>query len=125
MNKVTLLGRLTADPVLRTTTNGKSVLQVSMATDRAYGDDKTTDFHNLVVWGQTAETIAKYSRKGDQLLVEGNIRYRDYTDKAGNKKNITEIMVFNFEFGAKAKKAEQPDIFSFNSPEINEDELPF
>ncbi len=97
MNKVFLKGRLARDVDLRTTTTGKSVAQVSIAVNR-WGKDQGADFIPLVIWGQQAETFARYLGKGREVLVEGRMQVRSYDDKNGNKRYATEVIVENFEF---------------------------
>lgn len=124
MNKVILIGRLTKNPELKSTTSGKSVLQFTLAETQRYGNGKeTTSYHNIVVWEGKAETIAKYCKQGDQIIIEGSLRYRDYNDRSGNKKSITEILVESFEFGA--KKQIEGDPFDHPAENISWDELPF
>lgn len=96
LNRVILMGRLTADPELRQTQTGTSVVSFSIAVDRDYtpkGEEKQTDFINLVAWRQTAEFISKYFSKGKMIAVEGRIQTRNYTDNNGNKRYVTEVIV--------------------------------
>lgn len=96
LNRVVLMGRLTADPDLRQTTGGTSVVSFSIAVDRDFassGEERQTDFINLVAWRQTAEFISKFFGKGKMIAVEGRIQTRNYTDANGNKRYITEVVV--------------------------------
>lgn len=97
MNKVILRGRLARDVDLRTTASGKSVAQVNIAVNR-WGKDQGADFIPLVIWGQLAETFARYFYKGREALVEGRMQVRNYDDKNGNKRYVTEVIVEKFEF---------------------------
>ena len=97
MNKVILHGRLARDVDLRTTASGKSVAQVNIAVNRR-GKDQGADFIPLVIWGQLAETFASYLYKGREVLVEGRMQVRNYDDKNGNKRYVTEVIVEKFEF---------------------------
>lgn len=97
MNKVILKGRLARDVDLRTTPNGRSVAQATIAVDR-WGKDQPADFIPLVIWGASAETFARYLFKGREVLVEGRMQVRNYDDKNGNKRYVTEVVVDNFEF---------------------------
>lgn len=97
MNKVILHGRLARDVDLRTTASGKSVAQVNIAVNRR-GKDQGADFIPLVIWGQLAETFARYLYKGREVLVEGRMQVRNYDDKNGNKRYVTEVIVEKFEF---------------------------
>ena len=101
LNKVMLIGNLGRDPELKATPSGQSVARFSVATTETWknqGGEKQskTEWHNIVVWGKQAEIAEKYLRKGKQVLVEGRIQYREYTDQAGVKKNATEIRCDNF-----------------------------
>ena len=97
MNKVILHGRLARDVDLRTTASGKSVAQVNIAVNRR-GKDQGADFIPLVIWGQLAETFARYFYKGREVLVEGRMQVRNYDDKNGNKRYVTEVVVETFDF---------------------------
>lgn len=100
-NRVQLLGFLGQDVELRELAQGKKVARMSMATnefkrDQSGKPEKTTTWHNLIAWGQTAETMNDILRKGHKVFVEGKITYRQYETKAGEKRNQTEIVVSNF-----------------------------
>ncbi len=97
MNKVVLHGRLARDVDLRTTASGKSVAQVNIAVNRR-SKDQGADFIPLVVWGQQAENFARYLYKGREVLVEGRMQVRNYDDKNGNKRYVTEVVVETFDF---------------------------
>lgn len=97
MNKVILHGRLARDVDLRTTNSGKSVAQVNLAVNRR-SKDQGADFIPLVVWGQQAENFARYLYKGREVLVEGRMQVRNYDDKNGNKRYVTEVIVESFDF---------------------------
>lgn len=95
-NKVIMLGRITQDLELKTTPNGVSVLQFSIACDRRYqtkGEEKKSDFFNCVAWRNEAEFISKYWSKGRPILIEGELQNRSYDDKNGVKRYVTEIIV--------------------------------
>lgn len=95
MNLAILMGRLTATPELRKTNSGLSVTSFSIAIDRRFsrGEEKQTDFINCVAWRQTAEFIANYFTKGSMIAVQGSIQTRKYTDKNGNDRTATEVVV--------------------------------
>lgn len=98
-NKSILIGRLTADPELKVTPQGTSVTSFKIAVDRPYSKgDKKTDFLSIVAWQKSAEFVTKYFKKGNQILIEGSIQVRDYTDKDGNKRYITEIVAERVNF---------------------------
>ncbi|MCL4114966.1 UNVERIFIED_CONTAM: hypothetical protein GTU68_062001 [Idotea baltica] len=98
VNKVTILGRLGNDPEVRTTQNGTTVATLSIATNDGYGDNLTTEWHRIVVFGKGAEAIQKYTRKGSQLFIEGRLRTSKYQDKNGNTQYSTDIIASSFEF---------------------------
>lgn len=99
VNKVILIGRLGRDPELRHTQGGKAVANFTLATDETWKDSsgekqKKTEWHNIVVWGPSAENfVDKYLHKGDQIYLEGKIQSRSYEAKEGGTKYITEINV--------------------------------
>ncbi len=99
-NLVVLSGRLTADPELKTTTNGISVTSFSIAVDRRYrsSEERQTDFINIVAWRQTAELITKYFKKGSLIGIEGSIQTRRYQDKNGNNRTAFEVVASNIQF---------------------------
>lgn len=147
LNCAIIMGRLTADPELRTTTSGISVTSFSVAVDRSYqkaGEERQTDFINVVAWRQTAEFVTRYFHKGSMIAVQGSIQTRNYEDKTGAKRTAVEIVADNVSFcGSKsetgtgnyqpqaaAQPATQAPSFStagaddFSSVSM-EDELPF
>lgn len=105
MNKAILIGRLTRDPELRTTTSGISSTSFTVAVSRTYTNqngERETDFINCVAWRKQAENIAKYCKKGSQVAVEGRIQTRSYDAQDGTKRYVTEILADNVTFlGAK------------------------
>ena len=107
LNCAIIMGRLTADPELRTTASGLSVTTFSVAIDRGYakaGEERQTDFINVVAWRQTAEFVSKYFQKGSMIAVQGSIQTRSYEDKNGNKRTAVEIVADNVSFcGSKAE----------------------
>ncbi len=107
LNCAIIMGRLTADPELRTTPNGISVTSFSVAVDRSYqkaGTERQTDFINVVAWRQTAEFVSRYFHKGSMIAIQGSIQTRNYEDKNGNKRTAVEIVADNVSFcGSKAE----------------------
>lgn len=96
INSVVLMGRLTADPELRTTSSGVSVTRFTLAVDRQYaknGEERKADFISMVAWRQTAEFICKYFGKGSMLAVTGSIQTGSYDDRNGNRVYTTEVVV--------------------------------
>ena len=104
LNKVILMGRLTADPELRQTPNGVSTCQINVAVDRGYttqNGERQTDFITVVAWRQTAEFISRYFAKGRMIIVEGSLRTRSYTDKRYPDVThyVMEVHADNVQFG--------------------------
>ena len=91
-NKVILGGRLTADPELKTTTSGITVVTVSMAVNRRTSKEQQTDFFRVTAWRATAEFISKYFKKGSAICVVGSIQNNSYTDQQGQKRYTTDIV---------------------------------
>ena len=101
INKVILIGHLGKDPELRYLDGGVSVTSFPLATSEVFTKDgqkvEMTEWHNIVVWGKQAEIAEKFLRKGKQVLIEGRIQYREYTDQAGVKKTACDIRCDNFQ----------------------------
>lgn len=106
MNRAILFGRLTKDVDLRTTPSGKSVAMLTLAIDRPVTKDgnKEADFIPVVLWGKTAEAVARYVHKGQRLLVEGRIQVRSYDGKDGQKRYATEVIADKAEFIDKSEQ---------------------
>ena len=106
MNKAILFGRLTKDVDLRTTPSGRSVAMLTLAIDRPVTKDgnKEADFIPVVLWGKTAEAVARYVHKGQRLLVEGRIQVRSYDGKDGQKRYATEVVADKAEFIDKSEQ---------------------
>lgn len=101
MNKALLIGRLTRDPELRTTSTGRNVCQFSIAVNRNFTNangEREADFINCVVWDKQAENLVKYQKKGNQIAVDGRIQTRNYEDKDGKRVYVTEILANNISF---------------------------
>ena len=134
MNKVILLGRLTADPELRYTSGiNIPVCRFRLAVDRPYqkdGEDRQADFFNIVAWRNTAEFISKYFRKGVRVLVEGSLRNNDYQDSNGIKHYSVEVQAERVYFAdSKVGQAHEvsqpePEMDGFE-PLDSDDDLPF
>ena len=107
LNVAIIMGRLTADPELRTTASGVAVTTFSVAVDRRFqrqGEEKQTDFINVVAWRQTAEFVSRYFHRGSMIAVRGSIQQRNYEDKNGNKRTAFEIVADEVSFcGSKAE----------------------
>ncbi|MBQ2841966.1 MAG: single-stranded DNA-binding protein [Clostridia bacterium] len=146
LNNAVIMGRLVADPELRTTGSGISVSSFTVAVDRRFtrqGEDRQADFIDIIAWRQTAEFVCKYFRKGSMIAIQGYIQTRMYEDKNGNKRKAVEIVADNVSFcGSKAESNTnafaREDSFANAQPapsystadegdfkEIPEDDLPF
>lgn len=98
INKVTLIGRITQDPELKQTPGGQSVLSTSLVTNKTWKDQSGTqqekaEFHNLVLWGKTAEIFDQYVIKGQRVYIEGELTTRSWEAQDGSKRYRTEIRV--------------------------------
>lgn len=98
-----LIGHLGQDPELRITQTGLSVANASLATTEKWTDkqgqkQEKTEWHRLVFWNKTADLVTKYCQKGSKLYIEGSLQTREWEDKEGNKRWITEIKVFSMQF---------------------------
>ena len=98
-NKSILIGRMVADPELRTTPNGVSVCSFRIAVNRPYSKDGgKADFIDIVAWRERAEFVCRYFSKGKPILVEGSIQTRNYEDKNGSKRTAVEVVADNVRF---------------------------
>ena len=104
MNSVNIIGRLTRDPGLRKTSNGRSVTNFCLAVNRA---NEGADFIDCVAWSETADLAVKYLRKGSQIGVTGRIQTRTYDDKNGNSRKIVEVVIDRMQFLGDPKKKEE------------------
>jgi|TARA_R110002012_G_C11564946_1_gene603760 single-strand DNA-binding protein len=131
VNKAILVGRLGADPELRTTGGGTSVVNMRMATSdrRKEGDQWVdhTEWHNITVWGRSAENVAKFCSKGKELFVEGRIQSRKYTDKTGVERYSTEIVADNIRFLGSKKDSNDSyqNSGGHSSSSSNDEHIPF
>ena len=101
MNKVFLIGRLTRDPELRYTGNNTPVASFSLAVNRNFTNqqgEREADFFNITVWRKQAENVKNYLSQGSQVAVEGRLQTRNYEDKDGQKRYVTEVVADNVEF---------------------------
>lgn len=94
-NKVQLIGHLGNDPEVKTV-NGNSLAKISIATNETYKNAKgekitETQWHNVIAWGKTADIIGKYLKKGSEVAIEGKLINKNYTDKEGVKRYVTEV----------------------------------
>lgn len=135
MNRICLVGRLTADPELRYTPNGIAVTKFTLAVDRPFSNnqnEREADFIPVVVWRQAAEAAANYLRKGRLTAVEGRIQVRNYENNEGRRVYVTEVIADNVRFLESAnregnrKTEKNDDPFQSENPiDISDDDLPF
>ena len=103
LNVVAIMGRLVADPELRTTPQGINVCSFRIACDRNFarqGEQRQADFIDIVAWRQQAEFVSKYFQKGSLIAIEGSLQTRQYQDKNGNNRTAIEIVANNVNFAA-------------------------
>ena len=151
LNKVILIGNLTRDPELRSLPSGVKVCSFSLATNRVWKDkngarQESTDYHNIVVFGRQAETVAQYMKKGSSILVEGRMQTRSWDDKtSGEKKYRTEVIADRTQFGPKksgmdsnsetssagfskastSSNSSEVDTIEYPEEDINPEDIPF
>lgn len=132
LNEVVLSGRLTADPELKTTPTGVFVTSFTIANDVGYGDNKRTNFINIVAWRGTAEFVSKYFKKGNMIVIKkSEIQTRKYQDKNGNNRTAFEVVAKEVEFFESKKDDAGSDVAPVNYDTSNfveyddGDELPF
>lgn len=138
MNKVILIGNLTRDPELTTTSNNIQVCRFSIAVSRRFANasgERETDFFNIVAWRGLADNCSKYLKKGSKCAVVGNIQNRSYDAQDGTKRYVTEITADEVEFlstknpndeyipSAPAQKTAQEEVSELKP--IEDDSLPF
>jgi single-strand DNA-binding protein len=93
INHLTIIGRMTRDIDILTTTSGTKVGKFSIASNRKYGEKDEVSFFNCVAWGKTAEIMGQYTGKGKQICIDGRLQQNRWQDQAGNKKSAVEIVV--------------------------------
>jgi single-strand DNA-binding protein len=148
LNKAIVIGNLTRDPELRSLPSGIKVCTFSLATNRVWKDkngarQESADYHNVVVFGRQAETVAQYMKKGSSILVEGRMQTRSWDDKtSGEKKYRTEIVADRTQFGPKggstpsggtnslgskvpAAEGGEVDAIEYPEEDINPEDIPF
>ena len=137
MNKLFLIGNLTRDPEMSETATGVAFCRLGIAVNRPYqGSDgeRTTDFFNVTVWRTHAENCGRYLKKGSKVAIVGSLQNRQYEDKDGNKRQVTDIIANEVEFLSVRTQGEGMDI-EMSEPirrsdrpalePVNEDDLPF
>lgn len=151
LNKVQIIGNITRDPELKALPGGTSVCSFSVATNRVWKDkngekQEQAEFHNIVVFGKTAENVARYMAKGSQIYIEGRLQTRSWDDKdSGKKRYATEVVAENVQFGNNRSKedgttqrkprekdpaekqwdAVKGDDIEYPEEDINPDDIPF
>ena len=141
LNKVQLIGNLTRDPELKSLPSGTQVCSFSIATNETYTKEgkrtEKVEFHNIVVFGKTAENVAKYMTKGSQIYIEGKLQTRSWDGTDGKKQYRTEINALTVQFGNKPKgqadtRSEKEDrgvdtdeVLPATRDDINPEDIPF
>lgn len=151
LNKALIIGNITRDPEIRAIPSGIKVCSFSVATNRVWKDkegnrQEAADFHNIVVFGRQAETVAQYMKKGSQVMIEGRMQTRSWDDAAtGTKKYRTEVVADRVQFGSNnsggakgnfsqsagpkdsSKKEDEAELDTIEYPEeqINAEDIPF
>jgi single-strand DNA-binding protein len=113
MNKCILFGNVGKDPEVKKLESGKSVAKFSLATNKSYTNasgEKITEtaWHNIVLWNKLAELAEKYVKKGNSIIIEGEIVYRSYENKEGQTVYITEIIGNGLHFAGGKKEEDKP-----------------
>lgn len=145
LNKVFLIGRLVADPEMRSTSSGQPVCNFRLATSRVWTDrnsgqkQEKAEYHNVVLWRRLAEIASQFLTKGSLVLIEGRVETRSWQDSAGNKRFRTEVIGERLQLGPRAagkvipkgepSEAEPPQgeipIIEEDEGEIDVKEIPF
>lgn len=128
LNKVTLMGRLTADPELRRTTSGTAVTSFSLAVERSKARDgnKETDFIDVVAWSGTAELVCKYLCKGRMVVLCGRLQTRVWEDREGNRRKSVEVVADEVHFaGSKSDGRQSAAPITADDFADDDGELPF
>lgn len=138
LNRVFILGNLTADPELRSIPSGAQVANFRVATNRFWTDksgakQQDAEFHNVVVWNRNAEVASQFLKKGSLVLIEGRLQTREWEDKNGQKRRTTEIIGERIQLGprgqgakAAGSKQDLPTVeIGESEEEIKSEDLPF
>lgn len=129
LNKCFLLGNLTRDPELQSTSGGTAVCKMSIAVRRRFSESNEADFFNLTAWRGVAESCAKYLKKGSKIAVCGSLQNRSYEDKNGTKRTVTDIVAEEVEFLSPLEKSESTPKKGAHQVELTPvddlDDLPF
>ena len=132
LNSIVLMGRLTADPEVKTTSNGTPVCSFSIAVDRDYSgsEEKKTDFINITTWRHTAEFISKYFKKGNMIALQGSLQSQKWEDKEGNSRLSWSVQASQVWFAGAKKTSSNSDKELNDVPDDlidsdDDDDLPF
>lgn len=129
MNLAIFNGNLGRDPETKYTQSGKCVCTFSVGVSSGWGDNKRTDWINVVVWDKRAETCSQHLHKGSKVLVEGRIQTRSYDAQDGSKRYVTEVVANNVEFIDRKPQSEQNapqgNQFDSQSQDVKSCEIPF
>ncbi|PIY97265.1 MAG: single-stranded DNA-binding protein [Candidatus Kerfeldbacteria bacterium CG_4_10_14_0_8_um_filter_42_10] len=134
LNKVTLIGNLTREPLGKKLPSGQTITYFGIATNHTWKDLRTkerkakAEFHNAIAWGRLGEIVTSYLKKGDKVYVEGRLQNRQWQDKEGNKRSRSEIVVNNLIMLGKASAVKEKvtsDVQKQMAPEeVNVEEVP-
>ena len=128
LNKVILMGRLTAEPELRRTTSGTAVTSFSLAVERAKARDgsKETDFIDVVAWSGTAEFVCRWFQKGQLLVLCGRLQTRVWEDREGNRRKSVEVVADEVHFaGSKSDGRQSAEPITADDFTDDDGEIPF
>jgi single-strand DNA-binding protein len=122
LNKVFILGRLTADPMLRTTPTGKTVANFSVATNRIWNSNdgqkqQAVEYHDIVVWDRQADVVSRFLNKGSLVLIEGRLQTRSWDDPQGQKRRKTEIVADRIQLGPRSANVNSVNASNFSTPQ--------
>lgn len=121
LNNLSIYGRLTKNAELKKTQSGISVCRFSIANDRTSGENKITDFFDVVAWRKTAEFVAQYFKKGDGIIITGRIETNEFTDRDGVQRKTVQINAYTVEFaGGRVKTTNNtPNAQNANNGQIS------
>lgn len=125
LNTIVLMGRLVADPELRTTNSGVSVTSFRLAVDRNFtrqGEEKQTDFFDIVAWRSTAEFVSRYMSRGQLIAVQGSMQSRRWQDKDGNNRISWEVQADNVYFAESKRDSANANRYESFAPAAKEEQ---
>lgn len=126
LNKVIIIGNVTADPEIRSTSSGQQVASFSIATNRIWNDKEgqkqtKTEFHNVVAWARLAEIVSQYLKKGGLVMIEGRIETRNWEGKDGVRRYRTEIIAERLQLGPRGATTRQEQT---EAPKEEKEDIP-